>query len=84
MTSAKSQDEMQAHIAAGEALALFPDGVPGPISLHGQWWIIPVGQEHYQLADNDQAALLTTQAGRLAAGVAAARRAADHGPRRQP
>ncbi|SDN13898.1 hypothetical protein SAMN04488074_13622 [Lentzea albidocapillata subsp. violacea] len=77
----KSQAEMQTHLAAGEAVALFPEGVPGPVTLRGRWWIVADGQQHYQLADEDQAVMLTRQAERLAAATDAARQAANRAPR---
>lgn len=60
--------DMAQHLAAGDADALLPDGVPGPVRLARQWWAVPTGGDRYRPV-TDLAAVATFEAGlaRLAA-----------------
>lgn len=61
-----TESEMSAHVAAGAAVALLPDGPPGPVMWHDRWWAIPVGSEDYRPVDAESAAELDRHAQRLA------------------
>ena len=64
---------MDAHIAAGHAHPLLPEGTPGPVRHRGQWWAVPKGGEHYQPATAEHAVTLDEHAARLARAQRAAR-----------
>ncbi len=53
---------MAQHLAAGDADALLPDGVPGPVRLADQWWAVPTGDNHYRPV-TDPAAVTTFDTG---------------------
>jgi hypothetical protein len=60
--------DMAARLAADDADALLPDGVPGPVRLAGQWWAVPTGHHQYQPVTDPAAATLFNEGlARLAA-----------------
>jgi hypothetical protein len=68
--------DMETLLAGGDALALLPEGVPGPVQLGGEWWAVPTGTDAYQpVADAAAVELLDRLAARYATARAAARRA---------
>lgn len=64
--------EMAEYLQAGTAQALLPDGAPGPVRLHGQWWAVLAGGEHYRpVTDADTVAMLDDNGRRYARAHAA-------------
>lgn len=60
--------DMAQCLATGDAHALLPDGVPGPVRLADQWWAVPTGGNRYQpVTDPAAVTMFDTGLARLAA-----------------
>jgi hypothetical protein len=67
-----TQDAVAGRLAAGQAQALLPEGVPGPVRVDDQWWVVPIDGEVYEpVADPALAARLDANLLRFAAARAA-------------
>lgn len=66
MSTHVSIPDMDQHLVAGRAHPLLPEGSPGPVRMHGQWWAVPEGGEHYRPVTAGQASRLDAHAARLA------------------
>jgi hypothetical protein len=62
-----AQQDMARRVAAGTALPLLPEGVPGPVQHAERWWAVQTAEQDYRpVVDPEQLALLNRSAATLA------------------